>query len=371
MVDYITKKYKSIINKLKYIDSWFWCRYTLNVYNGCEHDCVYCDARKRKYNLQPEFESKIIIKENPDLMLDDRLAKSRSLLPDVVGLGGACDAYQPIEKKTRNTRKVLKVLLKHKFPVFALTKSTLITRDIDILSQINHACWATAAFTITTIDEEVAAALEPHSSPPEERFKALSKIKQDAPQMQAGVCVMPIIPFLEDNEENIDGIVRVAKTNGADFLLFAPGVTLQDVQATYFYEKIKDKFPDEYKLLLDFFSGKSIESRRWNQKINKQFLDACIKYKLPYRMKRFIPSDFRKLNYRVAEKLLNKAYDLQTNGKKYKDFLWTGLNIQNLKESLISVKNRGDIEAIKGLTRRVFNDVKPFLNKKTGLDRFI
>ncbi|MHA1369969.1 MAG: hypothetical protein ACTSWN_02680 [Promethearchaeota archaeon] len=102
MATYQLKKFKTILNKLKYIDSWFWCRYTLNPYSGCEHNCCYCDARSRKYYLHEDFESVIYVKQDADKILDSRLTRARVLLSDVVSIGGTCDAYQPAEKRFRN-----------------------------------------------------------------------------------------------------------------------------------------------------------------------------------------------------------------------------------------------------------------------------
>jgi len=148
MVIYRYKEFKSVINKLKYPDSWFWARYTLNTYSGCAHACIYCDARSQRYYLN-DFENEVIVKTNFDKKLDLRIKRARTLLPDVIAPGGVNDAYQPIERKIENTRKVLQVIAKHKFPINIATKSNLITRDIDILKKIADDTWCTTGFSIT------------------------------------------------------------------------------------------------------------------------------------------------------------------------------------------------------------------------------
>jgi DNA repair photolyase len=236
MVKYVYKKYKSALNKLKFPDSYFWCRYTLNPYAGCEHACIYCDARSDRYYLE-KFEEEVIIKEKIAKILEDTIKNSRTLLPDVIGPGGVCDAYQPAEKEIKNTRKVLKVLAKYNFPVNIATKSNLIVRDIDILRTIAEETWCTVGFSITTTDKDLARFLEPCSSSPERRFKAMEELKKSAVNIQTGTYLMPIIPFLEDNKENLEDIIKKTSETGADFVVFAPGMTLRDSQKEYFINK--------------------------------------------------------------------------------------------------------------------------------------
>ena len=107
MIKYVPRDFKSILNKYKFIDSWFWCRYSINPYNGCEFACTYCDSRSHKYHLQPEFDQLIYVKNDVGTMLDDRLRRARTLLPDVVAMSGTCDAYQPAEASYQNTRQCL------------------------------------------------------------------------------------------------------------------------------------------------------------------------------------------------------------------------------------------------------------------------
>jgi DNA repair photolyase len=207
MVNYIYKEFKSVFNKLKYPDSWFWSRYTLNSYSGCAHACIYCDARSQRYYLE-DFENEVIIKKNFGKKLDLRLKRVRTLLPDVITPGGVNDAYQPIEEKIELTRKVIQVIAKYKYPINIATKSKLITRDIGILKKIAFDTWCTVGFSITTTNEDMAKFLEPYSSSPSERFEALKDIKKQAPYIQGGTYLIPIIPFLTDSEENLESVCQ-------------------------------------------------------------------------------------------------------------------------------------------------------------------
>ena len=117
MVKYTYKEFKTVLNKIKFPDSWFWTRYTINPYSGCAHACIYCDARSQRYYLNHDFENEVIIKTNTEKKLELRIKRARTLLPDVVGPGGVNDAYQPIEEKVENTKKILKIFAKYKYPL--------------------------------------------------------------------------------------------------------------------------------------------------------------------------------------------------------------------------------------------------------------
>ena len=378
MVKYIFKAYKTALNKLKFPDSWFWARYTINPYSGCAHACIYCDARSQRYYLT-DFEDEVIIKENIDKNLDQTINRSRTLLPDVIGPGGVCDAYQPIEKEIQNTRKLLQVIAKHKYPVNIATKNKLITRDIDILNKIADDTWCAIGFSITSINEEIAKVLEPYSTPPKERLEAIKIIKQKAPNIKVGTYLIPNIPFLCDGDENIEDIIKKSKEVGADFVLFSPGLTMRDLQQDYFLEKLKNsKFKDCVKPILELYSGNYYAPFEYTKKIQMKFLKYCKKYDIAIRIKRWIPKDHRKWNYKIAELLLNEEYieGLRTY-KSNKTMMWAGLYLNNLKESIMNVYERGDLGKLRNFTKQIIEFVTPYLEKskefkqKKGLDRFI
>lgn len=373
------KEFKTALNRLKYPDSWFWCRYTINPYSGCAHTCIYCDARSQRYYLSQDFETEVIVKTNIDKVLDQKIKRSRTLLPDVVGPGGVCDAYQPIELEVENTLKILKVIEKHKYPVNIATKSDLITRDLEILNRIATDTWCTVGFSITTMDEELAQFLEPHSSSPNERLRALKKIKQGAPNVQLGTYFMPIIPFLEDTDENLEAVIKKSKESGADFVLFSPGLTLRDAQADFFIKKLKEsKYSNVVKPLLKLYSGQIGPPKDYIHRIYKKLLPLCQKYDIGIREKRWIPKDYRKWNYKISELLLVKEYLDELNyGKLDKSFYWAGLTLNNLEESILNVYNRGELFKLRNFNSKVREFVEPYLkqnkklNEKIGIDRFL
>jgi len=372
---YIEKEFKTAINKLKYPDGWFWCRYTINPYSGCEHACIYCDARSARYYLE-DFENEVIIKINLDKILDKKLKNTRTLLPDVVGPGGVCDGYQQIEKKAENTKKILQVFAKHQYPVNISTKSDLITRDIELFEKIASDTWCTVAFSISTIDENKARFLEPHSSTPEERLAALKDIKKSAPNVQVGVNYMPIIPYLCDNDQDLEDVVRKSSEAGSDFILFG-GLTLRDSQEAFFIKELRNsKYKSVAQPLLDLYHERT-NLNDYHLKLNLKLLNLSRKYNLNVRAKRWIPRDYRKWNYKISELLLNKSYVDSIQGKSYKTMMWAGLNLNNLDKSILDVYKKGELLTLDNFNPKIEKFVEPYLSKskeleqKKGLDKFL
>jgi len=377
---YIQKEFKSAMNKLRYIDSWFWCRYTINPYSGCEHACIYCDARSNRYYLQDiqDFENEVLIKVDIDKKLDSKIKNARNLLPDVVAMGGVNDAYQPIEEKAKNTRKILQILAKYEFPITISTKSNNIIKDIDLFRKIAQSTWCSIAFSITTMDPKLAKFLEPSSSSPVERLEALSLIKKKAPNVQVGVNFMPIIPFLEDNELNMKSLITKSYEAGADFILFAPGLTLRDAQKDFFINKLKNsEYRNIIEPLLNLYFGEKFSWHEYSTKISSNILNYCENYTLPIRMKRWIPKDYRKWNYKISELLLNKYYHDSLKGNPDKSMLWAGLSLNDLKESILEVYKRGELLKVNSFNMKIINFIEPYMkksrnfNQKTGLDKFL
>lgn len=375
MVQYTYREFKSVINKFKYPDSWFWARYTLNPYSGCAHACIYCDARSSRYYLE-NFENEVIIKTDFDKKLDQRLKRARTLLPDVIAPGGVNDAYQSIERKIEHTKKVFQVIAKHKFPINIATKSNLVTRDLDILKKIANDTWCTIGFSITTTNQELANFLEPYSSTPSERLEALSMINKTAPKVQVGTYFMPIIPFLEDDDENLEDLFKQTKQAGADFILYSPGLTMRDQQAKFFINKLKNsQYQHVVKPLLNLYKGKMYPPGDYVQKIHLKLYQLSQKFNIPIRVKRWIPKDFRQWNYKISEILLYKEYlNTVKTGKSNNSLKWAGMKLNNLKESILNTFKNGKIYQLEGFYKKEIEFIEPYLEKiekKTNMDKFL
>ena len=229
-----------ILNNLKFSDSLFWSRYTINPYRGCSHDCIYCDGRSERYYTQVDFDEKVIPKTDMPESLLRYIKNSRSLLRDVVGHGGVCDCYQPIEKDLLITRQILKLLSDNDFALSISTKSNLILRDCDLLKEISEKTWCSVAVSISSVDELWSSILEPNAAIPKDRFATLRKIKEECPKVYTGINFMPIIPYICDTDDNLEKVIRMASEAKADYVLFMMGVTLRDRQGEFFYDKLKD-----------------------------------------------------------------------------------------------------------------------------------
>ena len=194
-----------------------------NPYRGCEHSCPYCFARYTHeylgYNSGVDFDTKILVKANAAEVLEKELSSPR-WKGDIVNLGSVCDPYQPAEKKFKITQQVLEIFAKHKNPLFVGTKSNLILRDIDLLSEMAKRTTLIVYITITTLDETIRRKIEPRAASTEERLDAVKQLSDAG--VTVGILFMPIFPYLTDDFENINGVVKAVSDAGAKDLV--PGV---------------------------------------------------------------------------------------------------------------------------------------------------
>ena len=187
---------------------------SVNPYRGCEHGCIYCYARPYHEYLGlsagADFESKIFVKEDAAALLREALA-AKSWTPQVIGLSGVTDPYQPVERKLRVTRACLEVLEECRNPVAVITKNHLVTRDIDLLASLAQHQAAQVFLSITTLDDDLARVMEPRASRPALRLEAVRKLREAG--IPVGVMVAPIIPALTDHE--VPAILEAAAQAGA------------------------------------------------------------------------------------------------------------------------------------------------------------
>lgn len=203
---------KSILAKNDSPDVGF--TYSINAYRGCEHGCAYCYARPTHeylgFDAALDFESKIMVKHDaPDLL---RAAfEKKSWKPQTIVLSGNTDCYQPCEREYELTRKLLEVFLEYRNPVAMITKNALVTRDVDILGKLAKLNLAAVCLSITTLDRKLGRALEPRTSTPEMRLKALRTLTDAG--VPTAVMIGPVIPGLNDDE--ILPILKAASEAGA------------------------------------------------------------------------------------------------------------------------------------------------------------
>lgn len=240
-----TVRARTILQKVRYNgDEWFGIDYTMNLYRGCCHGCIYCDSRSECYRVD-DFDT-VHVKFDALALLNRELRSRRTR--GIVGVGAMSDSYNPFERKLEVTRGALELIERYGFGVSVDTKSTLITRDIDLLRAIGESGGAIAKITITTADDNLARLIEPHAPLPSERFAALAELADAG--VFCGVLFTPTLPFLTDDDATVRGVIEGAAAAGARFIHHMTGVTMRDRQRDYFMEQaaaIDPTLPERYR----------------------------------------------------------------------------------------------------------------------------
>lgn len=211
----------------------------MNVYRGCTHGCIYCDSRSKCYGFTHEFED-IEVKQNAPELLEKTLRSKRKKC--MIGTGAMCDPYMPCEEELRVTRKCLEIIDRYGFGVVIQTKSNRILRDLDLLKSIHKKAKCVVSMTMTTYDEELCKIIEPNVCTTKERFETLKIFRDNG--IPTVVWLTPILPFINDTKENIEGILEYcmeAKVYG--IMCFDMGVTLREGDREYFYAALDKHFP--------------------------------------------------------------------------------------------------------------------------------
>ena len=211
----------------------------MNLYRGCTHGCIYCDSRSKCYQMDHDFED-IEVKENAPELLADALSRKRKKC--MIGTGSMTDPYLHLEQHLGLTRRCIEIIGQMGFGLSILTKSTGILRDLDLLKQIHQRSKCVVQMTLTTFDEELCKVLEPGVSTTRERVEALKIFRDNGIPTVVWLC--PFLPFINDTEENIRGLLDYcveAKVKG--ILCFGIGLTLRDGNREYFYQKLDQHFP--------------------------------------------------------------------------------------------------------------------------------
>ena len=285
---------KTLLSTNKNPTSWFGTNYLFNIYRGCEHRCIYCDSRSLCYKVD-NFDD-LIVKINAVDVLKKELKNKRK--KGCLGTGAMTDPYTLSEKKYLLTRRCLEEIANYNYPIHITTKSNLILRDVDILQEVNK-IYASVAMTITTTDDNLSKIVEPFAPSSTDRFKALGVLST------LGICtsitMMPILPFIEDTEENIIDIVEKANYYGVKYIVPWLGMSLRDRQRAYYYENLDKNFPGIKSKYEKRFGDRYKCSARNINKLGYALKNTCEKYGISLNM----PSYQHKVSS-VQLSLLNK-----------------------------------------------------------------
>ncbi len=211
----------------------------MNIYRGCSHGCIYCDSRSKCYQFTHPFED-IEVKQNAPMLLEAALKSKRKKC--MIGTGSMSDPYMHCEEQLHMTRQCLEVIRKYEFGVAIQTKSDRILNDIDLLDDINKTSKAVVQMTLTTYDDELCSILEPNVCNTKRRIEVLENLQERG--IPTIVWLTPILPFINDTEENIRHILEECVRVGVKgIIVFGIGVTLRDGDREYFYTALDKHFP--------------------------------------------------------------------------------------------------------------------------------
>ncbi len=243
----------------------------MNLYRGCSHGCIYCDSRSKCYHMEHAFED-IEVKENAIALLEHALIHKRKKC--MIGTGSMTDPYIPLEMELEYVRKALYLVDKYGFGFTAITKSDRVLRDLDFLQRINEKTKCVVQMTLTTYDETLCRKIEPHVSTTGERFAVLKKLHDTG--IPAVVWLTPILPFINDTEDNIAGILGMcveAKVYGV--ICFGMGLTLREGNREYFYEQLDRLFPGLKEKYIGTYGNQYMMESPNSHRLMKLFHETC------------------------------------------------------------------------------------------------
>jgi len=229
---------KTLVARVKGLDTYFGLDYGMNLYRGCQHHCIYCDSRSLCYEIE-DFDGDVLIKGNAVERLRDELPRKRKR--GIIGTGSMNDPYMPLEREIELTRRALGAIADYGFGVHVTTKSDLVLRDLDLLKRINRTHRAIVSMTVTTIDDDLARTVEPGAPPSSARLRALRRVSDAG--IEARISLMPILPFIEDNWENVGAILEQARRCGVRAVVPWFGMSMRDRQRSHFYSRLDEHFP--------------------------------------------------------------------------------------------------------------------------------
>jgi DNA repair photolyase len=243
----------------------------MNIYRGCTHGCIYCDSRSTCYQFTHAFED-IEVKKNAPELLEKELRSKRSKC--MIGTGSMSDPYMHCETELRLTRKCLEIISKYGYGLAIQTKSDRILEDIDLLEEINRKAKCIVEITLTTYDDELCGILEPKVCNTKRRIEVLEEMqKRGIPTV---VWLSPILPFINDTEENITAILNECVRTGVKGIInFGMGLTLREGDREYFYAALDKHFPGLKERYIQTYGNAYEVASPNSSKLMRIFLKTC------------------------------------------------------------------------------------------------
>ena len=349
---------KHILNVHKYVDGgWFWNKYSAFPYVGCEWGCTYCYQRDEKYNpyrstqgikqLEDPFSEYIKVKKDaPKLFRKALKNKPR----DVIYL----DNYQPVDTKYKYTRDMLKVCRDLNFPIFINEKSPMLVRDLDILKEISNQSYVNVGWSLfTSVDDDTRSIFEPKAPPVKDRFEAMRILSENG--ILTGTVMMPILPYIYDNEENIKETIRNTKENGGKYVLDG-GLTLEGYCGEYYYKFLQKYDVDLVHRYKELYSKKDAPAKHFAE-THKLILEYCEKHNIQNHIPRPVdhyPENLR-INKRIAGDFYLKAREINlARGQSYREWAyrkaaWSLDELEKSIEEIYIEEGTEGVRKIKGI----------------------
>ena len=252
--------------------------YGINIYRGCTHGCIYCDSRSDIYQFNHEFED-MEEKENAVELLKRELVRRK---PFMVVTGAMTDPYIPIEKRLKNVRKCLELIYRYGYGFSCLTKSDLILRDLDLLKKINEKSKVVVNITLTTANDDLCKTIEPNVCSTSRRVEVLRKLDEnDIPTV---VWLSPILPHINDTEDNINSILdSCIDLNVRGVLNLDMGLSLREGNREYFYRKLDENFPGLRDKYVEEFGDSNFIYSKNNRKLKQIIKNRCQMHGMLYK----------------------------------------------------------------------------------------
>lgn len=360
-------KPKKILNVYKNVDGgWFWVKYSAHPYIGCAHACEYCYEWGSKYSgfKDPENFSKIIkVKLNAPELLSREIKK---VPKELISVGD----WQPAERKYHLSRKMLEVCLEEKFPVFICEKSGYVVRDLDLIKKINSESYVNVGFSIISAPNysgfKQINFFESQAPTIDKRFQAMREFSNAG--IMTGTFFMPILPFIFDNEENIEAVCRATKEAGGKYVL-AGSLTLEGYQRDRYYNLLRKNFSDVLNKYISLYRGKYSPQISYLKEVMSLVDKYCQKYGLLTRIPRYIVPGKLSHNYRVAEYLYNKSrdFELEQSGEfKVYAYRKAAAVIDAMKYSVIDVYETMGVkglEKIPNIGQKISKEIEEIIKK--------
>ena len=297
---------KSILNVHKHVDGWFFDKYSAHPYMGCAFGCEFCYSRDQRYlgGRDPEAFSRVIrVKTNAEELLRRELARRPV---DVIACG---DWQVPAERDHGLSRRMLQVVLELGFPLLVVERSPFVTRDLDLLAEINRQAWACVIFSVSSLDAAVKRAFEPRSPAVSSRFRAMEQIA--ASGILTGTALMPILPAVCDDDAHLEQVVAATAHHGGRFVL-AGGLTMSGHQAGLVMRVVERDFPAALPAYQAFYgAGAYGPPAAYNAGLGRRVREMCGRHGLADRLPRWLGQGPRAANRRVAEGLFAAAHELE------------------------------------------------------------